>query len=176
MSPGSTFTAVCCGRHGPPDTAVPCPSLLRAARTDKGESCEDWPAPRCGRGLGRDWAPAARLGGRVAALWLVLGLLPGPWSRARPVAWARQYLGHQRMQPARAGSAAPSQSVFGASVSHPLGHSWWRQTFNLQEWIQISGQEGSSCCGAAETNPTRNHEVAGSIPGLAQWVKDLVLL
>ena len=26
------------------------------------------------------------------------------------------------------------------------------------------------------TNPTRNHEVAGSIPGLVHWVKDLVLL
>ena len=25
------------------------------------------------------------------------------------------------------------------------------------------------------TNPTRNHEVAGSVPDLAQWVKDLVL-
>ena len=26
------------------------------------------------------------------------------------------------------------------------------------------------------TNPTRNREVAGSISGLTQWVKDLVLL
>ena len=29
--------------------------------------------------------------------------------------------------------------------------------------------------GTAETNPTRNHEVLSLIPGLAQWVKDLVL-
>ena len=32
----------------------------------------------------------------------------------------------------------------------------------------------SSGC-AAETNPTRNYEVSGSIPDLAQWVKDPVL-
>ena len=34
---------------------------------------------------------------------------------------------------------------------------------------------GSSRHGAVETNPTRNRGVAGSIPGLTQWVKDLVL-
>ena len=34
----------------------------------------------------------------------------------------------------------------------------------------------SSRRGTSETNPTRNHEVSGLIPGLAQWVKDLVLL
>ena len=35
---------------------------------------------------------------------------------------------------------------------------------------------GSSCRGAVETNLTRNHDIVGSIPGLAQWVVDQVLL
>ena len=34
----------------------------------------------------------------------------------------------------------------------------------------------SFCRGAAEMNLTGNLEVAGMIPGLSQWVKDLVLL
>ena len=37
-------------------------------------------------------------------------------------------------------------------------------------------QYRSSRRGAAQMNPTRNHEVEGSIPSLAQWVKDLALL
>ena len=34
----------------------------------------------------------------------------------------------------------------------------------------------SSRRGTVETNPTRSHEVVGSIPGLALWVEHLVLL
>ena len=56
-----------------------------------------------------------------------------------------------------------------------------RAAFSLRpEWLaggellSNTGPRGS-CCGSVVTSPTSNHEDVGSIPGLAQRVKDLVL-
>ena len=51
-------------------------------------------------------------------------------------------------------------------------------SMNLLEVAQSPNQNclfWSSHLGTAETNLTRNHEIASSIPSLAQWVKDLAL-
>jgi len=51
-----------------------------------------------------------------------------------------------------------------------------QDTYDDQGLLSITSYHGSSPRGAVETNPTRNHEVAGLIPGLIQWIKDLALL
>ena len=62
------------------------------------------------------------------------------------------------------------------------GHLECREEYSRQKELRVQKfwvktEHGNSRRGAAETNPTRNLEVVGSIPGLAQGgrVKDLAL-
>ena len=81
-----------------------------------------------------------------ALLWL--WLRPAVTALIRSLAWKLPY-------------------ATGAALKRPTGKKKKNQIKNFSS--------RSSCCGLEEMNPTGNHEVEGSIPGLAQWVKDLGL-
>ena len=52
----------------------------------------------------------------------------------------------------------------------------WKCQCGCPDLLHIKILPGSSCHGSAVTNLTRIHEDTGLVPGLAQWVKDPVLL
>ena len=75
----------------------------------------------------------------------------------------------------------PSQEFTGKDHG-PEARSWAQGWYVLAKGRACSRgprhktlHQGSSHCGAVETNMTSIREDSGSIPGLTQWVKDLVL-
>ena len=54
---------------------------------------------------------------------------------------------------------------------------FWASGFpSLEQYLHQNSNFGSSHCGSVVMNPTSIQEDVGLIPGLAQWVKDPVLL
>ena len=66
------------------------------------------------------------------------------------------------------------KNIYKSRIRHVSGMQTTKRTLATQH-PKHKEPLGSSHRGAVEMNLTRNHEVAGSISGLTQWVKDLAL-
>ena len=78
---------------------------------------------------------------------------------------------NDNVEPSMLTKASKSHFFFFLTMDPPVWDGFlkilWRRSKNASLGVPIVAQW--------LTNPTRKHEVAGLVPGLAQWVKDPVL-
>ena len=96
---------------------------------------------------------------------MVIGYLAGTWPSGATGVWNEGELAKIR------GQARIRQFDLMTSL---LSYTFASEV-DTQPKAHIGNVFGSSYHGPAETNLTSIHEAAGSIPSLAQWIKDLAL-
>ena len=104
---------------------------------------------------------------------------PWLWSLPSQPGWAMRQTLRTTWQPRRESDPRRSPARQEAKWKDPIRPMWATKiNTNLEVCPEFSStwkNSRSSHHGTEEINLTRNQEVAGSIPGLTQWVKDLAL-